>query len=98
MIWGYAPAALAANSARDVGGRLAALTIWGKVASGGSYAAIAALTNIPATTLAIFFYQLLLGDSGRRKFSGSCVATKRPRNLIYDLSFTGCSPRTLSPK
>ncbi|KAK7685270.1 hypothetical protein QCA50_011633 [Cerrena zonata] len=65
VIWGYAPAALAANSARDVGGRLAALTIWGKAASGGRYAAIAALTNIPATTLAVFFYQLLLGDSSR---------------------------------
>ena len=52
-----------------MGGRLAALTIWGKAASGGRYAAIAALTNIPATLIAIFFYQLLLGDTSRRKFS-----------------------------
>lgn len=80
VIWGYAPAALAANSARDVGGRLAALTIWGKAASGGRYAAIAALTNIPATTLAVFFYQLLLGDSSRRKFSRVYVV-KMSRNL-----------------
>jgi len=38
---------VAANSARDVGGRLAAMSIWGMEASGGKYAALAALTNIP---------------------------------------------------
>ncbi|EED83519.1 hypothetical protein POSPLDRAFT_94633 [Postia placenta Mad-698-R] len=65
VIWGYAPVGLAANSARDVGGRLAALTLWGLPASGGRYAAIAALTNIPATLLAGVFYEFVLNDSNR---------------------------------
>ncbi|KAF8583722.1 aquaporin-like protein [Ramaria rubella] len=64
-IWGYAPAGLSANSARDLGGRFMAMTVWGKAASGGSYAAIAALTNIPATLLATFVYELVLTDSSR---------------------------------
>lgn len=67
-IWGYAPTAIALNTARDVGGRLMALTIWGKQASGGPYAAIAALTNIPATLLAFAVYDLFLG-SGTRTLS-----------------------------
>ncbi|KAI6155692.1 aquaporin-like protein [Pisolithus tinctorius] len=64
-IWGYAPTAIAANTARDVGGRLMALTIWGKQAAGGPYAAIAALTNIPATALAFIVYDLFLGSGTR---------------------------------
>jgi len=64
-IWGYAPANIALNTARDLGARLFALTIWGKEASGGSYAAIAALTNIPATLLAILAYEILHTDSSR---------------------------------
>ncbi|KAI0264432.1 aquaporin-like protein [Gloeopeniophorella convolvens] len=64
-IWGYIPNGLSANAARDVGGRLAAITIWGTRASGGRYAAIAALTNIPATLLACVFYEVILKDSSR---------------------------------
>ncbi|KAG6330924.1 hypothetical protein ID866_8164 [Astraeus odoratus] len=64
-IWGYSPTAIAANTARDLGGRLMALTIWGVQASGGPYAAISALTNIPATILAFFVYDLFLGSSTR---------------------------------
>jgi len=64
-IWSYSANGLAANAARDVGGRLAALTIWGKAAGGGSYAAIAALTNIPATLLAYVTYEFMLADSDR---------------------------------
>ena len=45
-----------------------ALTIWGLPAGGGSYAAIAALTNIPATLLAMCFYEYILSDSSR----GAC--------------------------
>ncbi|KAJ7836504.1 aquaporin-like protein [Mycena leptocephala] len=56
---------LAANAARDVGGRLVALTVWGKPAAGGAYAALAALTNIPATLLACVVYELMLTDSDR---------------------------------
>jgi len=64
-IWGFSPANMAANSARDIGGRLMALTIWGKQAGGGSYAAIAALTNILATILAVTFYEFFMMDSSR---------------------------------
>ncbi|KAI6034819.1 aquaporin-like protein [Pisolithus marmoratus] len=64
-IWGYAPTAIALNTARDVGGRMMALAIWGKQASGGPYAAIAALTNIPATILAFAVYDLFLGSANR---------------------------------
>lgn len=59
---------MAANTARDVGGRLAAMTIYGMPAAGGKYAAIAALTNIPATLLAIIVYELLMTDSDRGMF------------------------------
>lgn len=57
--------AVATNTARDLGARLGAMTIWGTKASGGSYAAIAALTNIPATLLAAAFHEFILSDSSR---------------------------------
>ena len=53
------------NTARDVGSRLMALTIWGLPAGGGSYAALAALTNIPATICGALFYEVVLADSSR---------------------------------
>jgi glycerol uptake facilitator-like aquaporin len=56
---------VAANPARDIGGRLAAIVIWGTRANGGSYAAIAALTSLPATALAYMLYELLFVDSSR---------------------------------
>ncbi|EIW63166.1 aquaporin-like protein [Trametes versicolor FP-101664 SS1] len=65
VVWGYSPVGVATNAARDVGSRLMAMTIWGMPASGGSYAAIAALTNIPATLLAAVFYEVVLADSSR---------------------------------
>jgi len=64
-IWGFAPANMAANTARDVGARLMVLTIWGKQAAGGPYAAIAALTNIPAMIIAVLIYEFMLTDSSR---------------------------------
>ncbi|KAK1222065.1 hypothetical protein PQX77_015118 [Marasmius sp. AFHP31] len=64
-IWGVSIPGLAANSARDIGGRLAAMTIWGTRASGGSYAAIAALTNIVSTLIAFVLYEMLLADYSR---------------------------------
>jgi len=64
-IWGFATAGIAANTARDLGARLMAITIWGTRASGGRYAAIAALTNIPATLLGAFIYEIFLSDSDR---------------------------------
>ncbi|KAJ7184724.1 aquaporin-like protein [Mycena filopes] len=66
-IWGFSANGLAANSARDLGGRLAALTIWGKDAVGPykAYCAITALTNIPATILGAIVYELVFVDSDR---------------------------------
>ncbi|KIJ51080.1 hypothetical protein M422DRAFT_245059, partial [Sphaerobolus stellatus SS14] len=65
MIWDFAPAGLSANTARDLGGRLMAITVWGTKANGGAYAAIAALTNIPATLFATLVYELIFIDSSR---------------------------------
>ena len=56
---------MALNTARDVGGRLANLTIYGMKAAGGKYAAIAALTNIPATIIAVLIYEFFLTDPDR---------------------------------
>jgi len=65
IIWGYAPIGLAANTARDVGGRMMAVAIWGTKASGGAYAAIAALTNIFTACLSLVVYEALFVDSSR---------------------------------
>lgn len=56
---------VAANTARDVGGRLVAISIWGTRAAGGKYAAIAALTNIVSTVAAYAFYEFIFKDSSR---------------------------------
>lgn len=74
---------MAANTARDLGGRLAGLTIYGKggqlgfctlyrvfsdcrsLAAGGKYAAIAALTSIPASLFGVLLYEIFLVDSAR---------------------------------
>ena len=77
IIWGFAPVGIAANAARDLGGRFAALTIFGRAAAGGNYAALAALTNIPATLLAGVFYELVLSDSQRSACSFLFVRARR---------------------
>ncbi|KAF7294930.1 Glycerol uptake [Mycena indigotica] len=64
-IWSFGGIGLAANAARDVGGRLAGLTVFGMGASGGPYAALAALTNIPATILSRVMYEFMISDSYR---------------------------------
>jgi hypothetical protein len=53
------------NSARDVGGRLAALVIWGKGACPPKYSLLAALTNLIATPIGALIQRLFLSDSGR---------------------------------
>jgi hypothetical protein len=60
---------VAANTARDVGGRLLAVSIWGSRANGGRYAAIAALTNIVATVAAYASYEFIFKDSNRGNVS-----------------------------
>ncbi|KAF8910621.1 aquaporin-like protein [Gymnopilus junonius] len=64
-IWGFAVPGVSLNAARDVGARLAAMTIWGLEAKGSSYSAITALVNIPATLTAAFIYEFFLTDSDR---------------------------------
>ena len=79
MLWGFAPVGIAANAARDLGGRFAALTLFGTEASGGNYAAIAALTNIPAILLAGVFHDFVFIDSrrGQCTFSSWLLETLR---------------------
>lgn len=48
------------------------------LASGGPYAALAALTNIPATMVGVLLYELFLADSQR----GSFFVLQRSRRLI----------------
>ena len=67
MIWGFAGVGVSLNTARDVGGRIAALSIWGSEAAGGNYAAIAALVNIPAMLISGVIYELFFHDSSRGK-------------------------------
>ncbi|KAF8972131.1 aquaporin-like protein [Flammula alnicola] len=64
-IWGFAIPGLSLNAARDVGARLAAMSIWGTAAGGTSYSAIAALVNIPATLLGVLIYEFFIVDSDR---------------------------------
>jgi hypothetical protein len=66
VIWCFAPNTVALNAARDLGGRLAAITIWGTRAFGGRYAAIGVLTNIAGFIIAYWLYQLVFYDARRR--------------------------------
>ncbi|KAI0032548.1 aquaporin-like protein [Vararia minispora EC-137] len=64
-VWAFAGAGLATNTARDLGGRFAAMTIYGSSASGGHYAAITTLTNILSTNAAYVVYEFVFKDSSR---------------------------------
>jgi glycerol uptake facilitator-like aquaporin len=64
-IWGFAVPGISLNSARDIGGRIFAVAIYGTEAAGGSYAAIAALVNIPAIIFGAYLYEVFLTDSDR---------------------------------
>jgi len=75
IIWGYVPATIAANPARDLGCRLAAVAIWGTDAWGGKYPLIAAFTAIVSTICAATVYELFLTDSSR-------VVTRAAREVI----------------
>ncbi|TBU30208.1 aquaporin-like protein [Dichomitus squalens] len=81
IVWGFAPVGVAANAARDLGGRFAALTLFGKGAGGGAYAALAALTNIPAILLAGLFYEVVFADHTR----GACPTCPSPKISLIGL-------------
>jgi len=65
IVWGTAFNTVATNLARDFGSRLAGACFWGVGVFNfdGHYPALSALTNIPATILAVLFYQLVMTDS-----------------------------------
>ncbi|KAF8310858.1 aquaporin-like protein [Clavulina sp. PMI_390] len=64
-IWGFVPLTVALNPARDFGGRILAVMMWGRHAWGGKYSAIGLLTAFPATLFATFLYQFFLVDYSR---------------------------------
>ena len=84
---------VAANSARDIGGRMMAMTIWGRQAAGGPYAAISALTNIPATVLAFLLYDVFLCSSSR----STCFEFS-PRDASKKLTGTRVGSIALTPQ
>lgn len=65
MIWGWAPATISTNLARDLGTRIvAAIFYGGEVFSfHNNYSWIAILVNIPATVVATAYYEFLMRDS-----------------------------------
>ena len=77
---------MAANAARDLGGRFMVLTIWGKAASGGSYAAVAALTNIPATICGALFYEFVFADSTRGMYL-ACQSRDMTLTRLFPCSY-----------
>ncbi|KAJ7735827.1 putative aquaporin 2 [Mycena maculata] len=71
-IWSFSANGLAANAARDLGGRFTALTIWGMPGMSPSVPSCWWLVRgdrrtyeIPATLLACVMYELMLSDSDR---------------------------------
>ncbi|KAJ7106541.1 aquaporin-like protein [Mycena epipterygia] len=91
-IWSYSVNGRAANAAHDLGGRLTAVTIWGTSAAGGPYAALAALTNIPATLLAFVMYEILLSDYDRVVPPASLAVINAQKNHRRRLGFRKQSP------
>lgn len=64
MIWGFADISIGANPVRDLGGRIAAASIFGRSAfTIHEYAWIPCLTSFPAALFATGIYELLLRDS-----------------------------------
>lgn len=93
IIWGYAPIGLAANTARDIGGRMMAIAIWGTKASGGPYAALSALTNIFATWVSLVVYEAIFADSSR-----GTISLVLPRKLKTPTpAFHSCFSRSSPP-
>jgi len=79
-IWGFAVPGVSLNTARDVGGRIFMLAIYGTEAAGGRYAAIAALVNIPAIIFGAYLYEVFLTDSDRAVTSAQLEFQKYLQN------------------
>jgi len=65
VIWGFGVSGISLNTARDIGGRIFAVAIYGTEAAGGPYAAIAALVNIPGIVFGAYLFEVFLTDSDR---------------------------------
>ena len=65
IVWGNAYGSIALNTARDLGARFACGAIWGRECFPAKYTALAALTNIPGTLIAIAMYTFFLSDTRR---------------------------------
>lgn len=103
-IAGFLPLTFAANAGRDLGGRMVAIAVWGTRATGpGDYCAIAALTNIPATLLAVLVYECFLADSARplnpeheRYLAAFAARDQRTRENLLGLPRTAPAPASPS--
>ncbi|KAI9744877.1 MAG: hypothetical protein M1818_001802 [Claussenomyces sp. TS43310] len=88
MVWGFASFTIATNTARDLGTRIVAAIFFGGDAF-NRYAAIAILTNIPATIFATGYYEFLMRDSVRRIGTGHVQHEDGEEGLMRHLTKTG---------
>lgn len=89
MIWGWAPATISTNLARDLGTRIvAAMFYGGEVFSFHNYSWIAILVNIPATIFATAYYEFLMRDSLRKIGKGAALHEHGEEGLALHLTKT----------
>lgn len=89
MIWGWAPATISTNLARDLGTRIvAAIFYGGEVFSFHNYSWIAILVNIPATVFATAYYEFLMRDSLRKIGKGAAFHEHGEEGLALHLTKT----------
>ncbi|KAF1816210.1 aquaporin-like protein [Eremomyces bilateralis CBS 781.70] len=90
MIWGFAPATISTNMARDLGCRLAAAVFYGwDVFSYMNYSWISIIINIPATLVAVSYYEVVMRDSLDRIAKGVTRHESGDEGLYRHLSKTG---------
>lgn len=87
IVWGNAYGSVSLNTARDLGARFACGAIWGKECYPKKYTALAALTNIPGTLLAVAIYTFFLSDT-RRPPAGVAISSSLEEEKIRHLSAT----------
>ncbi|EKD14690.1 uncharacterized protein L3040_000213 [Drepanopeziza brunnea f. sp. 'multigermtubi'] len=88
MVWGFADATISTNLARDLGTRMVAAIFWGGDAF-GKYAAIAILTNVPATLFATLVYEVVLRDSFAIIAKGHAVHEDGEEGLAQHMTKSG---------
>jgi len=87
MVWCNAFISIATNTARDLGTRIVAAIFYGGQAfSYRNYAWIPILTNIPATLLAVGFYELVCRDSVQKIKQGHMRHADGEEALVRHLS------------